>query len=43
MQSNSTKFARRYEPEVKENAVALIRSGHSVAEVSRDRTCRTGR
>ena len=36
MQSNSTKFARRYDQEFKENAVALIQSGRSITEVSRD-------
>ena len=36
MQSNSSKFARRYDREFKENAVALIQSGRSITEVSRD-------
>src|SRR6516164_6555446 len=36
MQSNSSKFSRRYDREFKENAVALIQSGRSVTEVSRD-------
>ena len=36
MQSNSTKFARRYDREFKQNAVALIQSGRSITEVSRD-------
>jgi transposase len=36
MQSNSIKFARRYDREFKENAVALIQSGRSITEVSRD-------
>lgn len=36
MQSNSTKFARRYDREFKENAVALIQGGRSITEVSRD-------
>jgi transposase len=36
MQSNSSKFARRYDREFKENAVALIQSGRSISEVSRD-------
>ena len=36
MQSNSTKFARRYDREFKENAVALIQSARSITEVSRD-------
>jgi transposase-like protein len=36
MQSNSSKFARRYDREFKQNAVALIQSGRSITEVSRD-------
>jgi transposase-like protein len=36
MQSNSSKFSRRYDREFKENAVALIQSGRSITEVSRD-------
>jgi transposase len=36
MQSSSSKFARRYDREFKENAVALVESGRSVTEVSRD-------
>ena len=36
MQSNSSKFARRYDREFKQNAVALILSGRSISEVSRD-------
>ena len=36
MQINSSKFARRYDREFKQNAVALIQSGRSVSEVSRD-------
>ena len=36
MQTNSSKFSRRYDREFKENAVALIQSGRSVTEVSRD-------
>ncbi|MGH9643708.1 MAG: transposase [Terriglobales bacterium] len=37
MQSNSSRFARRYDREFKENAVALIQSsGRSVTEVSRE-------
>jgi transposase-like protein len=36
MQINSTKFARRYDREFKQNAVALIQSGRSISEVSRD-------
>jgi transposase-like protein len=36
MQSNSSKYARRYDREFKEQAVALIQSGRSITEVSRD-------
>jgi transposase len=36
MQSKSSKFSRRYDQEFKENAVALIQSGRSITEVSRD-------
>jgi transposase len=36
MQTNSSKFSRRYDREFKENAVALIQSGRSISEVSRD-------
>jgi transposase len=36
MQTNSSKFARRYDREFKQNAVALIQSGRSVSEVARD-------
>jgi transposase len=36
MQSNSSKFARRYDREFKQQAVALIQSGRSITEVSRD-------
>jgi transposase-like protein len=36
MQSNSSKYARRYDREFKEQAVALIQSGRSISEVSRD-------
>jgi transposase-like protein len=36
MQINSTKFARRYDREFKQNAVALIQSGRSISEVWRD-------
>jgi transposase-like protein len=32
----SSKFARRYDSEFKQNAVALIQSGRSISEVSRD-------
>lgn len=37
MQSNSSsKCSRRYDREFKENAVALIQSGRSITDVSRD-------
>jgi transposase len=36
MQSKSSNFARRYDREFKESAVALIQSGRSISEVSRD-------
>ena len=36
MQTNSSKFARRYDREFKQNAVALIQSGRSISEVARD-------
>ena len=36
MQSNSSKYACRYDREFKEQAVALIQSGRSITEVSRD-------
>jgi transposase-like protein len=36
MQTNSSKFSRRYDREFKENAVALIQKGRSITEVSRD-------
>jgi transposase len=36
MENNSSKFARRYDREFKENAVALVQSGRTVTEVSRD-------
>jgi len=36
MENNSSKFARRYDREFKENAVALVESGRTVTEVSRD-------
>jgi len=36
MQTNSSKFSRRYDREFKENAVALIQSGRSITEVPRD-------
>ncbi len=36
MQSNSSNFRRRYDREFKQQAVALIQSGRSITEVSRD-------
>ena len=36
MEFNSSKFARRYDREFKENAVALVQSGRSIKQVSRD-------
>jgi transposase-like protein len=36
MQTNSSKFARRYDREFKQNAVALIESGRTITEVARD-------
>jgi transposase len=36
MQTSSSKCARRYDSEFKEQAVALIQSGRSITEVSRD-------
>ena len=36
MQTNRNKFSRRYDREFKQNAVALIQSGRSITEVSRD-------
>ena len=36
MQTNGSKFSRRYDREFKQNAVALIQSGRSITEVSRD-------
>ena len=36
MQTNSSKFSRRYDREFKQDAVALIQSGRSISEVSRD-------
>lgn len=38
METNS-KFARRYDAEFKHNAVALVQSGRSISEVSRDLGC----
>lgn len=34
-----SKFARRYDAEFKQNAVALVQSGRSIAEVCRDLGC----
>lgn len=36
METNSSKYARRYDREYKQNAVALIENGRSVSEVARD-------
>ena len=36
MEINSSKFARRYDCEFKENAVALVESGRTITEVARD-------
>ena len=36
MQTNNSSFARRYDREFKQNAVALVQSGRSVTEVARD-------
>jgi transposase-like protein len=36
MENNSSKFARRYDREFKENAVALVESGRTITEVARD-------
>lgn len=36
MQTNRSKFARRYDREFKQNAVALIEGGRSISEVARD-------
>ncbi len=36
MKNNSSKFARRYDREFKENAVALAESGRTLTEVSRN-------
>jgi transposase-like protein len=36
MQSDSRKFARRYDREFKRNAVALVQSGRLITEVARD-------
>ena len=34
-----SKFSRRYDAEFKQNAVALVQSGRSIAEVCRDLGC----
>ncbi|MBI1176573.1 transposase [bacterium] len=34
-----SKFARRYDAEFKQNAVALVQSGRSISEVCRDLGC----
>jgi len=34
-----SKFARRYDAEFKDNAVALVHSGRSISEVARDLGC----
>lgn len=36
MENNPSKFARRYDRDFKQNAVALVQSGRSVSEVARD-------
>lgn len=36
MENHSSKFARRYDREFKQNAVALVESGRSITEVARD-------
>jgi transposase len=36
MEPNKSKFARRYDREFKESAVALIQSGRTITEVARD-------
>ncbi|MDP9129050.1 MAG: transposase [Candidatus Binatota bacterium] len=36
MELDRSKFARRYDGEFKENAVALIQSGRTISEVGRD-------
>ena len=36
METTTTKFARRYDREFKENAVALVRGGRTVTSVARD-------
>jgi Transposase len=36
MEAYRSKFARRYDREFKENAVALVQSGRTISEVARD-------
>jgi transposase-like protein len=36
METTQSRYARRYDREFKENAVALVESGHEVKEVARD-------
>ena len=36
MEAYRSKFARRYDREFKENAVALVQSGRTITEVARD-------
>jgi transposase len=36
-----SKFARRYDAEFKDNAVALVLTGRSITEVARDLGCST--
>jgi transposase-like protein len=36
MENHSSKFARRYDREFKQNAVALVGGGRSITEVARD-------
>jgi transposase len=36
-----SKFARRYDAQFKQNAVALVQSGRSISEVCRDLGCST--
>lgn len=36
METTKSKFARRYDREFKENAVALVRGGKTVTDVARD-------
>ena len=36
METTASKFARRYDREFKENAVALVTAGKTITEVARD-------